>query len=59
LNKALKWIDIQSKKKRLVTKIAFCIHISKFDMKLGFWQIQIHPKEHYKTAFTISYGHYG
>jgi hypothetical protein len=27
-------------------------------MKSGFWQIQIHPKDHYKTAFTVPFGQY-
>ena len=31
---------------------------SKFDMKSGFWQIQIEPKDIYKTTFTVLFGHY-
>ena len=27
-------------------------------MKLGFWQIQIHPSDRYKTAFTVPFGQY-
>ena len=27
-------------------------------MKSGFWQIQIHPKDRYKTAFTVLFGQY-
>jgi hypothetical protein len=27
-------------------------------MKSGFWQIQIHPKDRYKTTFTVSFGQY-
>ena len=27
-------------------------------MKSGFWQIQIHPKDRYKTAFTVPFGQY-
>ena len=30
----------------------------KFDMKSGFWQIQIHPKDRYKTAFTVPFEQY-
>ena len=31
---------------------------SKFDLKAGFWQLGIHPKERYKTAFCIPDHHY-
>ena len=31
---------------------------SKFDMKSGFWQIQIREPDRYKTAFTTPFGHY-
>jgi len=31
---------------------------SKFDMKSGFWQIQIHEKDKYKTAFVTPFGQY-
>ena len=31
---------------------------SKFDMKSGFWKIQIKPEDRYKTAFTIPFGNY-
>lgn len=31
---------------------------SKFDMKSGFWQIQIKEEDRYKTAFTTPFGHY-
>ncbi|KAL3527337.1 hypothetical protein ACH5RR_011993 [Cinchona calisaya] len=31
---------------------------SKFDLKSGFWQIQIHPSDRYKTVFTVSFGQY-
>ena len=27
-------------------------------MKSGFWQIQIHPKDRYKTAFIVPFGQY-
>jgi hypothetical protein len=27
-------------------------------MKSGFWQIQIDPKDRYKTAFTVPFGQY-
>ena len=31
---------------------------SKFDMKSGFWQIQIDEKDKYQTAFTVPFGYY-
>ena len=31
---------------------------SKFDMKLGFWQVQIKEQNRYKTAFTVPFDHY-
>ena len=31
---------------------------SKFDLKTGFWQLGIHPKERYKTAFYIPNHHH-
>ena len=31
---------------------------SKFDMKYGFWKIQIQPEDRYKIAFTVPFGHY-
>ena len=30
----------------------------KFDMKSGYWQIQIAEPDRYKTAFTVPFGHY-
>jgi hypothetical protein len=32
--------------------------LSKFDIKSGFWQIQIHPKDRYKIAFTVLFSQY-
>ena len=31
---------------------------SMFDMKSGFWQIQIVEKDRYKIAFIVPFGHY-
>ena len=31
---------------------------SKFDMKLGFWQIQVNEKDRYKTRFNVPFGHF-
>ena len=33
-------------------------YFQKFDMKTGFWQIQITEADRYKTAFTVPFGHY-
>jgi len=33
-------------------------YFSKFDMKSGFWQIQIAEADRYKTAFMVHFGHY-
>ena len=59
LNKALKWIRYPiPNKKDLLQKLHSAFIFSKFDMKSGFWQIQIHPKDRYKTAFTVPFGQY-
>ena len=48
----------------LPNKSAFFQHLSnakvfsKFDLKEGFWQLGIHPKESYKIAFCIPNHHY-
>ena len=59
LNDALRWIryHIPNKKdllQRLVKSKVFC----KFDMKSGFWKIQITKKDRYKIAFVVSFRHY-
>jgi hypothetical protein len=59
INRALKWIRYPiPNKKDLLQKLHFAFIFSKFDMKSGFWQIQIHPKACYKIAFTILFGQY-
>jgi hypothetical protein len=59
LNIALKWIRYSiSNKKDLLQKLHSAFIFSKFDIKLGFWQIQIHSKDRYKTAFTVDFGQY-
>ena len=56
LNKALKWIRYAIPNKRdLLQKLYNANIFSKFDMKSGFWQIQIDPKDRYKTAFTVPF----
>jgi hypothetical protein len=59
LNFALKWIRYPiPNKKDLLQKLHSAFIFSKFDMKSGFWQIQIAPKIRYKTAFTVPFGQY-
>ena len=59
LNNVLKWIRYPIPNKRDLLKRLYdaCI-FSKFDMKSGFWQIQIAEKDKYKTTFTVPFGHY-
>jgi hypothetical protein len=59
LNEALKWIRyLISNKKYLLSRLYNATIFSKFDMKNGFWQIQIDEKDRYKTTFTVPFGHY-
>jgi len=59
LNSALKWIRYPiPNKKDLLQKLHSAFIFSKFDMKSGFWQIQIAPKNRYKTAFTVLFSQY-
>lgn len=59
LNKALRWIRYPMPNKRdLLNRLYSAKIMSKFDMKSGFWQIQIAEKDRYKTAFTVPFGHY-
>ena len=59
LNKVLQWIRYPiPNKKDLIQRIYNATIFSNFDMKSGFWQIQIKPEDRYKTAFTVPFGHY-
>ena len=59
LNKVLKWIRYPiPNKKDLLDKLYKANIFSKFDLKSGYWQIQIDEKDRYKTAFTVPIGHY-
>ncbi|EYU18268.1 hypothetical protein MIMGU_mgv1a020753mg, partial [Erythranthe guttata] len=59
LNKALRWIRYPIPNKRdLLNRLYTAKIMSKFDMKSGFWQIQIAEEDRYKTAFTVPFGHY-
>ena len=58
LNKVLEWIRYPKPNKNdLVQRLSEAIVLSKFDMKSGFWQIQISESDKYKTAFTTPFGH--
>ena len=57
LNEALQWIRYPIPNKANLLKRLYKANIfSKFDMKSGFWQIQIAEKDRYKTAFTVPFG---
>jgi len=59
LNKALRWIRYPIPNKRdLLNRLYAAKVFSKFDMKSGFWQIQIAEPDRYKTVFTVPFGHY-
>jgi hypothetical protein len=59
LNKVLEWIRYSiPNKKDLINRLSDAIIFSKFDLKSGFWQIQIHEEDKYKTTFTTPFVHY-
>ncbi|CAL2257673.1 unnamed protein product [Prunus armeniaca] len=59
LNSVLEWIRYPIPNKRdLINRLGKAVVYSKFDMKSGFWQIQIHESDRYKTAFVTPFGHY-
>ena len=59
LNKVLEWIRYPIPDKNdLVHRLSDVVVFSKFDMKSGFWQVQISENDKYKTVFTIPFGHY-
>ena len=59
LNKVLEWIRYPIPNKNdLVHRLSNAVVFSKFDMKFGFWQVQISEDDKYKTAFTTPFGHY-
>jgi hypothetical protein len=45
-------------KELLLSKIGKCNIFSKFDLKSGFWQIWIIPKDRYKISFFVPNGQY-
>ena len=59
LNKVLQWIRyLIPNKKDLIQRFYNATIFSKFDMKSRFWQVQITPKDRYKTTFTVPFRHY-
>ena len=59
LNEVLEWIRYPIPNKRdLIKRLSQAVIFSKFDMKSGFWQIQIYENDKYKTAFVTPFGHY-
>ena len=59
LNKVLEWIRyLIPNKIDLLKKLHDSNIFSKFYMKSGFWQIQIHEEDKYKTCFNVPFGHY-
>jgi hypothetical protein len=53
LNNVLEWVRYSiPNRKDLVSHLSEALVFSKFDMKSGFWQVQIADKDTYKTAFT-------
>jgi hypothetical protein len=59
LNKVLKWIRYPiPNKKDLLDRLNDSLIFSKFDMKSGYWQIQISENDRYKTAFTVPFGQF-
>jgi len=59
LNQALEWIRYPiPNKKNLLNRLNSTKIFSKFDMKSGYWQIQIKEADRYKTVFTVPFGQY-
>ena len=59
LNKVLQWIRYPTPNKQdLLKRLHSSVIYSKFDMKFGFWQVQIKEEDRYKTAFIVPFGHY-
>ena len=59
MNKVLRWIRYLIPNKRdLLQRLNNAKNFSKFDMKSGFWQIQIQENQRYKTAFIVPFGQY-
>ena len=58
-NVVLKWIRYPiPNKKDLLDRLHNVIIFSKFDLKSGYWQIQILKEHIYRTAFNVPFGQY-
>ncbi|GBG81798.1 hypothetical protein CBR_g33978 [Chara braunii] len=42
----------------LLDRVQGAKYFSKIDLKSGYYQIEVHPDDQYKTAFRTRYGHY-
>ena len=59
MNKVLKWIRYPiPNKKDLLNRLHEAIIFSKFDLKSGYYHIQISEADKYKTAFNVPMGQY-
>ncbi|RDX71613.1 hypothetical protein CR513_49018, partial [Mucuna pruriens] len=59
LNQVLQWIRYPiPNKKDLLNRLNSAKIFLKFDMKSGYWEIQIKETDRYKTVFTIPFGQY-
>jgi hypothetical protein len=59
LNDVLEWIRYPiSNRNDLVSRWSDALVFSKFDMKSGFWPVQIDDRDRYKISFTTPFGHY-
>ena len=58
-NQTLQWIRYPiPNNKDLLNRLNSTKIFSKFDMKFGFWKIQIQESDRYKTAFNVPFGQY-
>ena len=56
LNDALQWIRYPvPNKKDLLDRLQDAIIFSKFDMKSGYWPVQVAEKDRYKTTFIVPF----
>lgn len=58
LNGVLEWIRYLIPNKRyIINRLHKAEVFSNFDLKFGFWKIQVQEQDKYKITFTISFGH--
>jgi hypothetical protein len=59
LNSALQWIRYPIPNKRdLINRLQNKSVFSKFDLKSGYYQIQLKEEDKYKTGFVVPFGHF-